>query len=111
MKHLGVRNMRYTGVLAGAHISFTVIAARRSCYNEEEVVQRLGLARMKIEEPFQVEVANGDIMLVTECTINLALKVGEWTENICLNIVPLIGHQVLLGTSWLGKHNPNVDRR
>ena len=74
-------------------------------------MQRLGPPRVKHEEPFQVEVANRDIMLVTECTTNLVLVVSKWKENICLNIVQLIRHQVIPGTPCLGKCNLDVDWR
>ena len=53
---------------------------------------------MKLEDSLEVEVANGDIMMVTECTTRIVLKEGKWKEKICSNIVPLIGHQVILGT-------------
>ena len=92
MKHLGVRSMRYTGVLGGAPVDSTVDCGAEECFLAEEVAQRLGLARVKLEKPLQVEAANGDIMLVTKCTTNLVLKVGKWKEKICLNVVPLIGH-------------------
>ena len=58
-----------------------------------------------------MKIVNGDIMTVIECTSKLVLKIGKWKEQIFLNIVSLIEHQVILGTPWLGKHNPDVDWR
>ena len=49
MKHLGVRSMRYTGVLAGAPVVSTIDCGAEECFIAEEVVQRLGLARVKLE--------------------------------------------------------------
>src|SRR5258708_5918382 len=41
--------------------------------------------------------------------VECQLDIGDMSESIQLAVLPLIGHDVILGTTWLQRHNPHIN--
>lgn len=73
-----------------------------------DVVNHHGLPSVKIT-PFKVQVANGQFVQCSQKLSNISLKLGNFKESLDLYILPLKGLQVVLGSDWLARRNPNID--
>src|ERR1700730_5366015 len=40
-----------------------------------------------------------------ECVMHL----GDIVESIMLSVIPLVGYDVIVGTTWLKRHNPSIN--
>ena len=60
MKYLGVRSTRYAGVLVGTHVTITVDCGSEGDFILNRVAERLGLVRVSLMEPYDVEFASGN---------------------------------------------------
>ena len=41
--------------------------------------------------------------------IECQLDIGDMSQSIQLAVLPLIGHDIILGTTWLQRHNPHIN--
>ena len=57
----------------------------------------------------QVRLANGDQLDLSQATSNLCLLLGGWRDKITLHVLPLQGHEVILGRPWLKRINPAIN--
>ena len=80
-------------------------------YISEGLVRRLGLAtRKKKDGGYDLIAVDGsDLPSVDSETMPLSLVFWKHYERVILDIVPMAGHDVVLGTPWLERHNPNID--
>lgn len=76
-----------------------------------DTVKELGLEWDTKMYPYKISGADGQA--IGNGTVTAETKVmmaaGDHKEEIVLDIVPMDNHQVVLGTPWLGKHNPIID--
>jgi hypothetical protein len=54
------------------------------------------------------QLAKGDRVIQHE-TEEFEMQLGQHTERIKMDLVPLGGHQIILGIPWLRSHNPRID--
>src|SRR6202051_3891419 len=41
--------------------------------------------------------------------VECQLDIGDMSQSIQLAVLPLIGHDIILGTTWLQRHNPHIN--
>ena len=103
--------MRYVGKYAGLPVSIIVDCGAEDNFFAKSVSKRLRLAEVVLDEPFDNEVASGNLLRVLHATHQLRLKIGEWKEHLNFNVADTQGHEVISGIPWLEWHNPRVDWR
>ncbi len=81
------------------------------CYIDESLTKELGLNLEKLAHP--IPVYNVDRTLNESGPIRyvvpLRLKVGDHVETVTFAVTNTGPNKIILGHSWLRKHNPNVD--
>ena len=77
----------------------------------ERFVQQHGLATCKKQDGgYDLKAVDGSSLpSVDSETMPLSLVFQKHYEKVTLDIVPMAGHDVVLGTPWLERHNPNID--
>jgi len=71
-------------------------------------VKRLGLAPLPREQPLAVtHVLGGKVGQVTQ-QVKCIIDIGDHSEEITLDVVPIGTHAVILGLPWLRVHQPYV---
>src|SRR6202163_689507 len=74
----------------------------------EEYVRKHFIHVKQYERPKSVWLADGKQHTVThyaECVMHL----GDIVESIMLSVIPLVGYDVIVGTTWLKRHNPSIN--
>jgi hypothetical protein len=71
------------------------------------------LRTLKKQVPYKLhladgQLANGDGVVKYE-TQEFEMQLGQHSERIKMDLVPLGGHQIILGMPWLRNHNPHID--
>ena len=56
-----------------------------------------------------VRVADGTVYHCQEAITTAALKIGPYQEKVRFYVLPLQGHDMILGRPWLQQHNPDID--
>ena len=91
--------MRYLSNFAGSTVNITVDQGAEDNFIAKSVSKKLGLAEVVLSEPFDVEMASGKLLRLSNATHHLRLKIEEWKES--FNIADIEGHEVILGIPWL----------
>ncbi|KAH9264894.1 hypothetical protein BASA83_011559 [Batrachochytrium salamandrivorans] len=69
----------------------------------------LNIPLVKIPVPIKLRLADGDSSsMITHRTLPLQLHIGRHVETIGFYVTSLC-HGIILGTSWLERHNPQVN--
>jgi len=74
---------------------------------DQNIVERLNLPKLTLEEPIEAEFANGTTYLMTEYT-KLELKMGNYLATISFILCP-IGPILILGTPWYEEVKTTID--
>src|SRR3954451_22302748 len=61
--------------------------------------------------PYQVKLADKTTLDVNQAAPRTELQIQDHHDTIDLDVLPLEGNDVILGKSWLRKHNPHIDWR
>ncbi|KAH9258758.1 hypothetical protein BASA81_002821 [Batrachochytrium salamandrivorans] len=83
----------------------------RAIQTEEinELATRLNIPLVKIPVPIKLRLADGDSSsMITHRTLPLQLHIGRHVETIGFYVTSLC-HGIILGYSWLERHNPQVN--
>jgi len=81
------------------------------CYIDKLLARELGLDLKKLAHPIPVynvdrtQNEGGPIQFI----VSLHLKVGDHVEMVTLAVTNTGPNKIILGHSWLWKHNPNID--
>ena len=74
----------------------------------EEYVREHGIPVRQYERPKSVWLADGKQHTVTHYT-ECVMHLGDIVESIMLSVIPLVGYDVIVGTTWLKQHNPSIN--
>lgn len=76
-----------------------------------QFVKRNGIATHKKEDGgYELTAVDGSSLPdVDSETVPLSLRFPQHREEVVLDVVPMASHDVVLGTPWLEKHNPQID--
>ncbi len=80
-----------------------------------DAVMHLGLKTELKEEPYQLQVVDGNAISHNNGLICCETEKHEMTmhhghkERIQFDVVPIGRHQIILGMPWVKKHNPDID--
>lgn len=74
----------------------------------EKLVQRCKLYKRKYESAKTVWLADGKEYII-QSYVDSTIKSGDLIERVELAVIPLVGYDVILGISWLTRHNPVID--
>ena len=75
-----------------------------------ELVRKLGLPLKEKPHPERVIVVDGretEVPLTHTCTLNLLID--QHLETIVFQVTKLAGWKIILGKTWLRRHNPTID--
>ena len=75
----------------------------------KNVVERLGLDVNRTLASANVQLADGSHLDLDQETGGLLLTMGKHLEHRSLSVLPLEGHEVILGRPWLSQWNPTID--
>ena len=94
-------------------ISSTLIdSGASSCFIDRRFVNRHNIPTRKKCSPISVEVIDGRKLEsghIVQETLTMRLRIGKHEEQIAFNIIKSPKYPIILGMSWLVKHNPRVD--
>ena len=77
----------------------------------KSVSKRLGRAEVGLSTSFDIEVASGNLPRESYATHQIRLKIEECKERLRYEITDIQRHEIILGVSWLERHDPRVDWR
>ena len=81
-----------------------------TCYISEEMANRIGCFRTKLAKPRRLKLATKPTCIYARFrTMELNMRIGCHLEKLAFLIVPDLQDELILGKSWLGKHNPSID--
>ena len=106
---LGVDSLRFHGTLAGGSVVVTIDSGAEADFISEEMVRKLGVSTAALPVTAQVRLANGGQLDLSQATGNLRLLLGGWRDRVTLHVLPLQGHEVILGRPWLKRVNPSIN--
>ena len=82
-----------------------------SCFIHKRLIDLYNILVTKKKSPRQLKVIDGreisSGLVDTECILKLSL--GSHKEELVCNIAEIGRHDIVLGMSWLKKHNPTID--
>ena len=83
-----------------------------SCFIDVFLVKQLGLKTRKKEFPTEVELVDGRTLLsgiIDAETCPIVMRVDNHEEEISFSLISAPKHSVILGMTWLEKHNPGIN--
>ncbi|KAH9265483.1 hypothetical protein BASA83_011075 [Batrachochytrium salamandrivorans] len=90
-------------------IHFSLIVVADDVFMDAELATRLNIPLVKIPVPIKLRLADGDSSsMITHRTLPLQLHIGRHVETIGFYVTSLC-HGIILGYSWLERHNPQVN--
>lgn len=100
----------YKVYLWGKPFEALVDSGAQGNYMATRTAKRLRITGHRKEEPYPLVLATGAATNgVTMETGEIRMDIGEHEENIDFDIAPLGTHEVILGMSWIRKHNPTIN--
>ena len=108
---LGVNPLIFKGSIAGKSVKIMVDSGSAGDFISQHVVDRLGLNTQRSGVSSKVQLADGTQLDLDTTTSKLLLTMGTHLEHTKLSVLPLEGHEVILGRPWLQRWNPTIDWR
>ena len=90
------------------NIEILIDSGATNNFISEELVKRIRIPTMNTK-PFQIRVANGDPETIKYCTEPCSVEIQEFKDMVCCNVLKMGKERIILGKSWLRKHNPAID--
>ena len=106
---LGVNPLIFQGTLAGKPVKIMIDSGSAGDFVSQRVVDRLGLDTKQTDVSSKVQLADGTQLDLDTSTTRLLLTMGTHLEHTKLSVLPLEGHEVILGRPWLKRWNPTID--
>jgi hypothetical protein len=82
-----------------------------SCFIHKDFVKNYKISTIKKKKPRKLKVIDGreisSGLVEYECTFKLTI--GSHSEEIVCNVADIGKHSIVLGMSWLRKHNPTIE--
>jgi hypothetical protein len=78
----------------------------------KSLVEKYDIPVTQLDQPVALDVADGHPIksgVIAERTSSVSMCVGSHHEKINLYVTNIGQHSIILGTSWLKKHNPRID--
>ncbi|KAH9251658.1 hypothetical protein BASA81_010423 [Batrachochytrium salamandrivorans] len=89
--------------------TFFIDCGADDVFMDAELADRLNIPLVKIPVPIKLRLADGDSSsMITHRTLPLQLHIGRHVETIGFYVTSLC-HGIILGYSWLERHNPQVN--
>ncbi|KAH6581743.1 hypothetical protein BASA61_008924 [Batrachochytrium salamandrivorans] len=89
--------------------TFFIDCGADDVFMDAELATRLNIPLVKIPVPIKLRLADGDSSsMITHRTLPLQLHIGRHVETIGFYVTSLC-HGIILGYSWLERHNPQVN--
>ncbi|KAG8725221.1 hypothetical protein FRC09_005676 [Ceratobasidium sp. 395] len=82
-----------------------------SVFINQKIVKEFNIPTQKISKPRKLRVIDGREIEggLVDTTCSIELKIFDHTEVIDCFVVNVGNHDIVLGTSWLKRHNPHID--
>ena len=103
-----VKILLLKGDIAGNPVEALVDSGAGDNYISMELAQHLRKYR-RDKKKTQVQLADGKLYNIVQKLVNVPITFNGWKTLITFDILPLQGHQVILGKSWLYQNNPSID--
>ena len=104
----GLKMLTIEGDIGGNKINALVDSGAGDNYVSLEVAQHLKKYQRARKE-VTVSLADGKEYKITKKLANVPISFKGWKTHLSFDILPLQGHQVILGRSWLYQNNPSID--
>ncbi|KAH9263566.1 hypothetical protein BASA83_013014 [Batrachochytrium salamandrivorans] len=89
--------------------TFFIDCGADDVFMDAELADRLNIPLVKIPVPIKLRLADGDSSsMITHRTLPLQLHIGRHVETIGFYVTSLC-HGIILGYSWLERHNPQIN--
>lgn len=82
------------------------------CFINQSLVDKLDISTTKLRDPIYLDVADGrpiESGAITQQTSNVSMSVRMHHESINFLVTNIGSHSLILGTTWLKKHNPLIN--
>src|SRR3954470_15294793 len=103
--------LAFNGVIKNTTLRILVDSGSSCNLIREKVTNKLKLMTKPIQEPYEVNLADGSPYSVKRQAAHVPVKYNGITERITLDLLPLEGHDIIFGKPWLNEHNPHIDWR
>ena len=109
-----IKNNRFPVTLSCSNLTLSIGAFIDSgaddCFIDLEFVKQAGISLTPLPQPLSVQALNGNFLdRVTHETEPVTLTVsGNHVENIRFKVLRSSAAPVVLGKTWLAKHNPHI---
>ena len=81
-----------------------------TCYISEDMANRIGCFQVKLIKPKKLELATKSACIYARLrTEEIEMRIGTHKETLTFLVVPGLQDELILGKSWLVKHNPSID--
>lgn len=106
----GARPLQFRGQIGHCPAKVMIDSGATDNFISASYVNQFGLRTTRIQGP-TVQLPNGTQCTCTEALQIARLRIGPHHEILALRVLPLEGHEVILGSTWLHKHNPEINWR
>ena len=96
------------GKFMGVPATFLVDSGAASDFVSAAFVKTHGLRTTAVPGR-RVSLADGSTFDCDTVVSNAATKLGRYYDRLTFRVMPLEGYDVILGSSWLGRVNPDID--
>jgi hypothetical protein len=101
-------------VIGGRAIDALIDSGAQGNYISPSTIGKYGFPLQMKQRPYQLMVVDGSTIgdkggMITRETVFLRMNIGSHSEEIMFDVVPIGKHQIILGTPWMRKHNPELD--
>jgi hypothetical protein len=82
------------------------------CFINQSLINKLDISTTKLLEPIYLDVEDGrpiDSGAITRQTSHVSMNVRTHHERINFLVTNIGEHSLILGTTWLKKHNPLIN--
>jgi hypothetical protein len=100
-----------SGLLKGKTISILFDSGATDSFISSSLIEKCGLAVVGQGVKWQVELASGAKMTTDLCVQGCNLRLGPFSTNVDLRVIPLGSYGVVLGMDWLSTHEAKIDCR
>src|SRR5262249_23252220 len=98
--------LRFQGQVKGHSISVLIDSGATGNYIRSSLVKGLKILTEPLEEPYDVNIADGTTYNVKRRAIKLPVNIDGNDMKLSLNLLALKGHDIILGKTWLTTVNP-----
>ena len=101
----------FKGQINGIETTILIDSGATGDFVSKEFVEKVRIKTKATNKKYEVTLADGTPIVIEQEAKNVLLRIQDYHERVDLEVGPLDIYDVILGKTWLARHNPDIDWR